>query len=101
MGNPGVIFQRCLNFAMTKIIEIRVHYDTVAKHDINQRVVQEKNFHGLKAAGEILLVAVEVSQNFSVSPAQAAIDRVIHSAIAFDKQLDSIVLPQPIERAIR
>ncbi len=86
---------------MEKIPQFRIHYDRVTKYDVSQRVVQKKIVHSLEAAGQILLVAVEVSENFTVSPAQAAIDGVIHSAIAFDQQLDSVVLPQPIKRAIR
>src|SRR5262245_41261544 len=100
MGNPCVVFQRHLHFAMKQIIEVGVHDDKITEQDINTWVCPKKGFDRLKTPWQVLFVAVEISEDVARGSVKTTVDAIVHSAIGFDERLHACVASQPLERPI-
>jgi len=91
MARPGVIEQWRLHFAVLQILAFYVHKNYVAEDHIYFGIALKKINHPHQRSRQILLIAIQVSDNFARRAAQAAVNRIVHSAIFFDECFDAIV----------
>src|SRR5678815_6052487 len=68
---------------MAAIASVRLHHDHVGKQDIHIRMLLEEIDHPRKSPGQVLLIAVQVSDDLRLGFAQATVDGVVHSRVLF------------------
>ena len=63
-------------------------------------MLAEEFRNSAQPARQVLLVAIDVSEDFTFGFAQTAIDCVVHAAVLFDERFDACVVRKPIKRAV-
>ena len=95
-----MVEQWYLHLAMPHILSGAVHHNHITEYHVHCRMRSKKIHHLRQAPRQVLLVAIQVCYDFTSRPAQAAVNRVIHSSIFFNKCFDSPILQQPVKRSV-
>jgi hypothetical protein len=95
-AHPDVIFARQQGFAMAEIVALRVRDDSISKDRLHGRVLLKEIVDGLERAGQVLLVAIKISDDVALSALETAIDGVVHTLVLFDERFDARVLREPV-----
>ena len=86
--------------AVTDIIALGVGHNSAGKQDLDGGIPFKKILHRRQGTGQILLVAVQISQNIPRGATIAPVHRVIHALILFDERFHARILPQPVLRPV-
>ena len=84
-----MVFPRDLDFAITIERTISIDHDDIAKNHVDFGVGFEEGVNALQCAGQILFIAIQVSEQGSGCFAKPAIYRVVHTRIFLDERLDA------------
>ena len=74
--------------------------DAAGESDFNFRIRLKKSGNGLQRAGQVLFVAVQISEDFAGRATVAAVDGIIHSTVLLDERLHARVVREPVLRAV-
>ena len=81
---------------MTDVLALSIHYQAVCQDNFGFRICLKKIMDCFKPSRQILLVTVQMRENVSRRAPVAAIDRVVHPLVFFDKCFDPCIVGQPL-----
>lgn len=81
---------------MANVLSSGIGHDGVRQHHIEIGMLLKVIVDRLQGSWEILLVAVQIGQDFSLRATVAPIYRVVHSVVFFDECLDTFILWEPL-----
>ncbi len=77
--------------AVANILSLAVYDNRAGQGDFSLRVGLKKIMDSLKAAGQVLFIAIQISQDIATGPPVTAINCVIHALIFFNEGFDALV----------
>ena len=86
-----MVEQGCLHFPMPQILAGNVHHDHITEHHVHLRMLAKKIHHPRQAPGQILLIAIQIRDNFATGPAQSPINRIVHTLVFLNKRFDPLL----------
>ena len=86
--------------AVAHIFADAVNDDSSRERDFDFWICLEKFTDSRKRAGQVLFVAVQISEDVAGRAAVAAVDGVIHATVLLDEGLDPWIMRQPVLRAV-